>query len=437
MVLKFSDEIDLLKAAPAEIWDVRLQILERCKNLILLVRRRQICFVNDVAIASLGYSSKHELLGADLLSLFVQDYYELGEMGLDVMSQEQMIPMKLVRHDGGEIDVELWVDSVAEPQNEIFVIEARNITAHLRAARALRSREQWLEGVINTVADGIVTVDHRGIVQSFNPAAERIFRFRADEIIGKSIRELVPSPIADQVGDSGEWTSLSLLGQELMGKRKDGDVFPMEMALREMLQGDNVSYTGVVRDISARRRAEERIRHLAQHDPLTNLPNRFLFGDRLDAAITRASRHKDRLAVVFIDLNDFKPINDEFGHAVGDRALILLSERLKRNMRKTDTIARIGGDEFVVILEEISGEEHLRVLAQKVMAAVTEPFEVDGNPLKISASLGIALFPDDTTDADQLVEFADRAMYVAKKQGKCHACIHPDDAWQIAPAGGN
>jgi len=433
MVSMFFDEIDLLKTASADIWDVRMQMLDRCKNLILLVRRRQICFVNEVAIASLGYSSKHELLGADLLSLFVQDYQELGEMGLDVMSQEEMIPMKLLHSDGSEIDVELWVDGIDGPQSEIYAVEARNITAHLRAARALRSREQWLEGVINTVADGIVTVDHRGIVQSFNPAAERIFRFRADEIIGKSIRELVPSPIADQVDQGIDWTQLSLLGQELMGKRKDGDVFPMEMALREMLQGDSVSYTGVVRDISARRRAEERIRHLAQHDPLTNLPNRFLFGDRLDASIGRAGRHKDRLAVVFIDLNDFKPINDAFGHAVGDKALVALAERLKRSMRKTDTIARIGGDEFVVILEEISGEEHVRGLAHKVMTAVTEPFEIDGTKLQVSASLGIALYPDDSTDADQLVEFADRAMYVAKKLGKCHACIHPDDVWQISP----
>ena len=431
MGLQFSDEIDLLKAAPAELWDTRLQILDRCKNLVLLVRRRQICFVNDVAFGALGYASKHELLGADLLTLFVNDYRELGEMGLDVMSQEQMIPMKLLRHDGGEIDVELWVDQIGEPRSEIYVVEARNITAHLRAARALRSREQWLEGVINTVADGIVTVDDRGIVQSFNPAAERIFRCRADEIIGKSIRELVPSPIADQVGQGVEWTQLSLLGKELMGKRKDGDVFPMEMSLREMLQGDSVSYTGVVRDISARRRAEERIRHLAQHDSLTGLPNRFLFGDRLDAAISRAARHHDRLAVVFIDLNDFKPINDEFGHAVGDQALISLAERLKKSMRKTDTVARLGGDEFVVILEEISGEEHVRGLAQKIMAAVEESFEVEDHQLQISASLGIALFPDDTTSADQLVEFADRAMYAAKKSGKHFACIHPEDVWQV------
>jgi len=431
MGLQFSDEIDLLKAAPAELWDTRLQILDRCKNLVLLVRRRQICFVNDVAFGALGYASKHELLGADLLTLFVNDYRELGEMGLDVMSQEQMIPMKLLRHDGGEIDVELWVDQIGEPRSEIYVVEARNITAHLRAARALRSREQWLEGVINTVADGIVTVDDRGIVQSFNPAAERIFRCRADEIIGKSIRELVPSPIADQVGQGVDWTQISLLGKELMGKRKDGDVFPMEMSLREMLQGDSVSYTGVVRDISARRRAEERIRHLAQHDPLTGLPNRFLFGDRLDAAIARAGRHQDRLAVVFIDLNDFKPINDDFGHAAGDQALVALAERLKKSMRKTDTVARIGGDEFVVILEEISGEEHVRGLAQKIMHAVIEPFEVDGQKLQISASLGIALFPDDTTSADQLVEFADRAMYVAKKSGKHFACIHPENVWQV------
>jgi len=418
MPLSFLEEIRILEASPPELWNSRLELLHDRKNLIIVVRRRHVCFINAVGLKWLAYSNKEELLGADILELFSVDYGELVEMGLEVLAEEQMIPTKLVRQDRIELDVEMWVQRL---EDDIFVIEARDITEHLRSARALRSREQWLEGIINTVADGIVTVDHSGIVQSFNPAAERIFRFKAEEIIGKSIRELVPSPVTDEVAaELGvEWHRLAIMADNLVGRRKDGDTFPIEISMREMCHGDRVSYTGVVRDITARRRAEARIRHMAQHDPLTKLPNRNLFSDRLQAAVKRAERHKGRLAVVFIDVNQFKPINDTYGHQTGDQVLVGVSERLQACLRKTDTAARLGGDEFVLILEEISGDT-MEPLLQKIARVLGEPLDVGGVPLRVTASLGAAVYPDDALEPDRLVELADKAMYLAKHQGQNH-----------------
>jgi diguanylate cyclase (GGDEF)-like protein/PAS domain S-box-containing protein len=432
MTLSFLEEIRLLEANPLELWNDRLELLDCRKNLIVLAHHGQICFINAIGLRWLGYANKEELLGANVLDIFAHDYGELVDMGLEVLAEEQMIPVKMVRQDRTELDVEMWVEPLGAPAEEIFVVEARDITEHLRSARALRSREQWLEGIINTVADGIVTVDHSGIVQSFNPAAERIFGFKASEIIGKNIRELVPTPIADEVSTElgVEWHRLATMGEGLFGKRKSGDTFPMEISMRELFHGDRVSYTGVVRDITARRRAEAKIRHMAQHDPLTKLPNRFLFGDRLEAAIKRAERHDGRLAVVFIDVNEFKPINDTHGHKVGDQVLTTVAERLQSCLRKSDTVARLGGDEFVAILEEIASCEQMRPLLDKVSEAVNAPLVVDGITLQVTVSLGVAVYPDDSAEPERLVECADKAMYLAKQEGQSFICRYPDQLWR-------
>ncbi|CAA7627305.1 diguanylate cyclase [Magnetospirillum sp. SS-4] len=430
MASKFLRELELISGTTKDGWEVRLDLLEQMQNLIILVQSHQIVFINPAGLRWLGYE-KSVLLESEIGSLFHPDYADLVGLGLELLAEEQVIPLKLLHRDGLEIDVEMWVNRLGMPGEEIFIIEARNISDHLKSARALRAREQWLEGIINTVADGIVTVDKNGIVQTFNPAAERIFDFKADEVIGKSIRQLVPDPVAKKLGqEAGQgWHDILSMGEELMGMRKDGVAFPMEASVSEMQQGEGVAYASVVRDITARKRAEEHIRHLAHHDSLTGLPNRFLFGDRLEAAITRADRHQTRIALVFIDLNKFKPVNDTYGHAVGDMVLIGVAKRLSNCLRKTDTVARIGGDEFVAILEEISGEKEIRRLVGKIMVAVSSPETIDGVEHSLGASLGIALYPDDSTESIDLIDKADKAMYLAKRTGG--VCLFPDILWEV------
>jgi len=431
MTTCFENELRLLEASAGDGWEIRLNLLERMQNLIVLARQRRIVFVNPAGLRWLGHAAASDLVGTDIGALFHSDYGELVELGLELLAEEKVIPLKMMRRDGVAIEVEMWVENLGAAGEDTYIIEARNISEQLKSARALRAREQWLEGIINTVADGIVTVDRNGLVQTFNPAAERIFDFKAEEIIGKNIRQLVPDPIAKKLGtEAGHgWHEILALGGELMGMRKDGDVFPMEASVSEMQQGENIAYASVVRDITARKRAEEHIRHLAHHDALTGLPNRFLFADRLEAAITRAIRHKTRIALVFIDLNRFKPVNDVYGHAVGDKVLIGVANRVRACLRKTDTVARVGGDEFVAILEEISGEQQIRRLAAKILLAVAAPETIDGIVHSLGASLGIALYPEDATESVELIDKADKAMYLAKRNGA--VCLYPDVLWQI------
>ena len=356
------------------------------------------------------------MLGVDVKSIFHTDYRELLSLGMDVLAKEGMIPTKFLRRDGAEIDVEIWIRELGSPDSKVFLIEARDITVHLETAKALRSREQRLEGIINTVADGIVTIDSDGAVQSFNAAAEEIFGLSSEEVIGHNICELVPGSDGSEPSEqpNQDWRDLLNVGGEIEGRRKDGRRFPMEMVLRELNQGNRLLYTGILRDISERKKAEERVQYLAHHDALTDLPNRFLFEDRLDEAIIRATRHANLLALLFLDLNKFKPVNDTYGHSVGDKILIFAATRLKYSIRASDTVARIGGDEFVIILEEIGTREEACRIAEKVADEISRPTEIEGIEHIIGISIGISLYPDHGGDAVKLIKAADSAMYEAK-----------------------
>ncbi|MFV1850198.1 MAG: diguanylate cyclase domain-containing protein [Thalassospira sp.] len=181
--------------------------------------------------------------------------------------------------------------------------------------------------------------------------------------------------------------------------------------------GETVKMMGVVRDITEEREASDQIRDLAFNDPLTRLPNRIIFEDRLSKAIERAKRHKKRVAVVFIDLDGFKQINDQRGHAAGDRILIATGQRLMSAVRASDTVARIGGDEFTVVLEDLETDAEVHGLADKILGAVSAPMASDDKTYQVGASLGISIYPEHARTLDTLIHLADQAMYAAKAEG--------------------
>ncbi|HIJ39254.1 MAG TPA: diguanylate cyclase, partial [Rhodospirillaceae bacterium] len=277
-----------------------------------------------------------------------------------------------------------------------------------------RLREQRLEGIINTVADGIITVDDHGVIQTFNPAAEGIFGFRKEEVIGKNVRTLVQDEVLTAPSDEPGWVRTLAASSEIVGRRKDGEVVPLELSMREMQQGDELSFTSIVRDISERKAAEQRVFRMAHHDALTELPNRNLFGDRVVEAFKRAKRHTEKLALLFVDLDKFKPINDTYGHAVGDEVLKAAANRLRFGVRATDTVARVGGDEFMVLLEELADAEEAEEIRQKLQTELCQPMRLSHHKVAIGASIGIAVYPDNGSEIAELMDYADQDMYARK-----------------------
>jgi diguanylate cyclase (GGDEF)-like protein/PAS domain S-box-containing protein len=268
------------------------------------------------------------------------------------------------------------------------------------------------------------SVDSTGRIQTFNRAAQRIFGYTEAEVVGQGITLLAPTAHRDRHDDYLErylqTGQLEAMGKvvELQGMRKDGSCFPMELMLTEVRLGDAHLFTAMMRDISEQKLAQQKIEHLAHYDALTNLPNRTLFMDRLNQSIIAAKRNQHCIALLFLDLDGFKHINDMLGHHFGDLLLVQVAHRLNLCVRESDTLARLGGDEFTLILNDAHEHEDIVVVAEKVIESVNEPFMLDGSKVQVGVSIGIALYPVDADTRAMLIVAADRAMYAAKNAGK-------------------
>jgi diguanylate cyclase (GGDEF)-like protein/PAS domain S-box-containing protein len=414
-------------------WKTRIALVEKAIGLVAICQDEKIAYLNEAGAEMLGLAGPEDVSGKRITDFFHEDYKEIADLGLEVFAEDETLMfLKLIRQDGQEVEVEIRVSLLDFEGEKSFMLEAHNITNLLRASRALRSREQRLEGILNTVADGIVTIDDRGLIETFNPAAEHIFGFSEKEAIGRDIRALIPDPSEEEAPGlfEMEWARMLASESEAVGKRKGGDTFPVELAIRELRQGSHLSFTGIVRDITARKKAEEKVLSLAHFDQLTGLPNRYLLGDRLDEAIKRAKRHKLEVGLMFIDLDGFKRVNDTFGHAAGDGVLKQIADRIKTCVRNTDSVARVGGDEFVVLLEDIHKVEESADLAQKILAGLSLPFEIDDQTCAVGASIGISIYPEHADSSAGLLDCADKAMYKVKHGEANHFVIYEPDEEQ-------
>ena len=298
-----------------------------------------------------------------------------------------------------------------------------DVTEAKRRQRALEQSEQRLQAIMDSVIDGIVTVTDDGQVESANPAAAQIFGFgpgglvglRLDDLVAGTAREAEHLPWPARV-DVTALTQHSLL--EMVGRRRDGDNVAIELSVTDLDLHGRRTFILTVRDITARKAAEELIRYRATHDALTGLPNRALFDDRLATALKQAVRHGETVAVLFLDLDRFKIINDTLGHSIGDALLVALSRRLRASVRDEDTVARMGGDEFIFILRGLRGAEDAVKPAQKILDAMRPTFHIRGHELYVTGSIGIGLCPTDGAEPDQLLKCADIALYRAKERGR-------------------
>jgi diguanylate cyclase (GGDEF)-like protein/PAS domain S-box-containing protein len=564
-------------------------LVESALDLICVCENGEITFINAAGAEILHEKNPDRLIGRKLITLLHPDYQPIMDDGLQVLASEleslsgtgSSMPLKFVRVDGEIIDVEVAVMPFGAPGEDAFMIEARDITQRLRATESLREREQRLNGILNTVADAIITINDKGLIQSFNPAAERIFGYKSREVIGENVKILVPSPHRSKhdrylvdYKETGKAKIIGKTNREEMGQRKDGSLFPIELSVTEMRLGHIRLFTGIVKDITVRKTAEEELRrahdqleirvderthelteeigvrrkteeklrlaaevianlteavvivdkrfrttainpafslitgyreddvigrmppfykslkkdkelyqrmwkeidahgrwegeywhkkkngqeiavrlsvsaitdedgrimqfaavltditkrkqdeeriyYQANYDALTDLPNRALFHDRLNQGLATMARLDRRLGLMFIDLDGFKLINDTLGHDIGDLMLQETAVRLSKCIRSGDTVARLGGDEFTVIMPSLKDPRHAPLLGQRILDCLAKPYNLEGHESFISGSIGVTIFPDDGTEANELIKNADSAMYRAKEMGKAN-----------------
>jgi len=311
-----------------------------------------------------------------------------------------------------------WFRIIGVKMGDGVVLTLSDISAHKEA-----EREQRLSAaVFRTSAEGMMVCDANNCIIFVNPAFTRITGYVLDEVIGKDPK-LLSSGRHPQEFYKELWDTLKKGGHwlgEIWNRRKDGEVYVQRVTISIIRNERGVieNYISVFSDTTEEKERQQKLHFKANYDALTELPNRTLLEDRLHNAIPKMKRDKAKLAIIFIDLDGFKPVNDTHGHLAGDRMLQGVAKRFTTCVRESDTVARIGGDEFVILCLDIHSPEDVEKLAQNLIDCLEKPFDWAGNDIHLGASIGISLCPDDGEDALRLVEQADKAMYEAKHAGK-------------------
>jgi diguanylate cyclase (GGDEF)-like protein/PAS domain S-box-containing protein len=297
-----------------------------------------------------------------------------------------------------------------------------NPSIDLHASGMDESRYRLAASVFANAHDGIMITDATGRILDINRAFAKNSGYSPGDIIGKT-PSLLKSDIHAPEFYEEIWSGLKSQGRwrgEIWNRRKNGHLSPELMSISAVCDafGELTHYVAIYTDITDLKESQRKLEHLAYHDALTGLPNRVLLGDRIKQALATARRHSGLVAICFLDLDDFKPINDTYGHQNGDRLLIEVANRLKDSVRETDTVARIGGDEFALLLGELESAQEAQEILSRLLLRVALPYQFDHVTAAISASIGYTLVPGDDGDPDSLLRHADQAMYVAKQEGR-------------------
>lgn len=315
----------------------------------------------------------------------------------------------------------------SEDAGDGFLMLITDITARKLAEMALFNEMERLRVTLNSIGDAVISTDENGIVDFVNPIAETLTGWYSSEAIGQPIENIMPlrEGTLDYVLQNP--IRLALKEQRTVGmamncvlRRRDGRDFEVEDSAAP-IRDQNGKITGAIivfHDVSEARAMAVKMTHLANHDALTNLPNRMLLQDRTEQALQKAQRSGERVAMLLLDIDHFKLINDSLGHSVGDDFLQQIAQRLKLVLRAGDTVSRQGGDEFIILLSDVENIEHVSLFASRLLKIISAPYENNGNRFDLSASIGISLYPDDSNDMESLYRHADAAMYAAKQEGR-------------------
>lgn len=387
-------------------------------------------FVNQACLKMLGYEKASDLVGKNMHAMIHHTYpngesypaekchVRLSTLQGEITHVDQEVHW---RADGTSFPVEYWSRPMFKNDRLVgAVVTFVDITERKNVEEQLLK----LSSAIEQAADAISITDADGTIEYVNPAFENLTGYSRSQVTGKKVSIMKSGKHSDEFYQRA-WQVLeagNVFNDVFVNRRRDGSMFYEEKTIAPIFNADNrvTHYVATGRDISDRVETEKQLEHMAHHDVLTGLPNRTLFLDRLKQALARARWHERTVAVLFVDLDRFKDINDTLGHEVGDALLHAFAERLQVCLRERDTIARFGGDEFVILLDDIAHEQDVELLAQKIIVSLAAPFELDEREFHISASIGVSLFPQDGEESDSLLRHADLAMYRAKDDGRNH-----------------
>ncbi len=325
-----------------------------------------------------------------------------------------------------QLEKEIEVRQKAEDVLNQYTIKlesyAIDLKKHIEELNSAHKQLDLAAKVFESTNEGIMVTDAESVIQSVNPAFTTITGYSIEEAAGNKPK-MLKSGQQDQKFYEEMWKKLLNDGNwkgEIWNRRKNGEIYPQWLTINTIKdENDNTThYVAVFSDITKIKRSEQRLNYLAYHDSLTGLANRLLFHDRLQQAIWQAKRNEDILAVLYLDLDRFKIINDTLGHSIGDRVLRQVAERLKKCVRESDTVSRWGGDEFTIIMQNIKLVQDVGKIAKAILGSLSQAFRHEGYELYIRASLGISMYPNDGDEVDDILKKADTAMYQAKLHGK-------------------
>ncbi|MBY0468154.1 MAG: EAL domain-containing protein [Burkholderiaceae bacterium] len=393
---------------------------------------RRLLSVNDEWLARLGYE-RSEVLGrpsTDFLTPESCRYAE--EVAIPTFLKQgylRDVDYQMVTKSGEVLDVQLsaiWQrDAFGRPVRTLSVL--KETTEQRRLAAELVAEKERIEVTLQSIGDGVVTTDEQGCITYMNPVAEQLVGRRLDEARGLAFGavvhmfdDLTGAPLSSPIENCLYGKRVAGAPQNAVLRDRHGKEYGVQNSVAPILGKDGMLIGAVMvfQDVSEARALSQRLAYLAHHDSLTDLPNRVLFQDRVHQACQFALRHRTRFAVIFMDLDHFKHVNDSLGHAVGDELLKTVSQRLTSTLRGSDTVCRLGGDEFVMLLSNIGGPDDVGEVAKKILREVAVPCVLEGTEVNVGISLGIALFPSDGDDPETLMKHADAAMYRSKREGR-------------------
>ncbi|RBW48544.1 sensor domain-containing diguanylate cyclase [Marinobacter sp. F3R11] len=372
-----------------------------------------------------------KIIGIRFQNLVSEQLFALNEPHIQgvLAGEPQRFERTLTKADGsvGHIIGHYIPDIDADGKVRGFSIQASEVTL----LKETEAKLKLAACVFENTLDGVLISDVDGKILSVNPGFVEITGYSPEEAIGQNPR-ILRSNRHDPAFYEAMWHEIETCGRwkgEIWNRRKDGELYLQRMTVSMVPDesGEPVRYVSVFSDITALWRKDEHIRHLAFHDALTDLPNRTLLMDRIDQKLLNSDRKPSQFALMFLDLDGFKLINDRLGHNVGDELLKDVAKRLLALVRKSDTVARVGGDEFIFLVNNPQGKDETAEVANRIVSSLSEPAEVLGEMLQIGVSIGIAMFPSDGHSSVELIRNADTAMYSAKSMGRNNISFYSTD----------